>query len=644
MPHQLPVTEIQDERYRLLIDAITDYAIYMLDPDGRISSWNPGAERFKGYREPEILGHHFSRFYTPEDNTRGLPARALHRARTEGRFENEGWRVRKDGSRFWAHVIIDPIWSPTGTLLGFAKITRDLTERRQAELELKSSEQKFQLLVQAVSDYAIYMLDPTGHITNWNSGAQRIKGYDANEIIGSHFSRFYTEEDRAAGLPEFGLERARKDGRFEKEGVRVRKDGSRFLAHVTIDAIRDEAGQILGFAKVTHDITEKVEAQNALNRTREELFQAQKMEAIGQLTGGIAHDFNNLLMAILGSLEILKKRLPDDPSIMPLLDNAIQGADRGVALIQRMLAYSRRQDLHLAPVDIPSVVAGMMEFVQRSVGAAIQIETDLEDNLPNVLTDAVQLETALLNLMVNARDAMPYGGTITVRAARLQEPDGLSGTTGAGFLRLAVSDTGEGMDEETLERAATPFFTTKGVGKGTGLGLSMVQGLVEQSGGKLLIESRKGEGTTISLLLPLAQNADLPPPPAETASEQLLPSLPASLRILAVDDDALVLMNTTLMLEDLGHQVVEAYNGGEALEFLESGEHFDLVLTDHSMPKMTGAELAARIQERWPHLPVILATGYAELPSGEGGRLPKLSKPFSQSQLAEVLAHTLPRS
>ena len=644
MPHQLPVTEIQDERYRLLIDAITDYAIYMLDPEGRISSWNPGAERFKGYREPEILGHHFSRFYTPEDNTRGLPARALHRARTEGRFENEGWRVRKDGSRFWAHVIIDPIWSPTGTLLGFAKITRDLTERRQAELELKSSEQKFQLLVQAVSDYAIYMLDPTGHITNWNSGAQRIKGYDANEIIGSHFSRFYTEEDRAAGLPEFGLERARKDGRFEKEGVRVRKDGSRFLAHVTIDAIRDEAGQILGFAKVTHDITEKVEAQNALNRTREELFQAQKMEAIGQLTGGIAHDFNNLLMAILGSLEILKKRLPDDPSIMPLLDNAIQGADRGVALIQRMLAYSRRQDLHLAPVDIPSVVAGMMEFVQRSVGAAIQIETDLEDNLPNVLTDAVQLETALLNLMVNARDAMPYGGTITVRAARLQEPDGLSGTTGAGFLRLAVSDTGEGMDEETLERAATPFFTTKGVGKGTGLGLSMVQGLVEQSGGKLLIESRKGEGTTISLLLPLAQNAGLPPPPAETASEQLLPSLPASLRILAVDDDALVLMNTTLMLEDLGHQVVEAYNGGEALEFLESGEHFDLVLTDHSMPKMTGAELAARIQERWPHLPVILATGYAELPSGEGGRLPKLSKPFSQSQLAEVLAHTLPRS
>nr|WP_052639531.1 PAS domain-containing sensor histidine kinase [Pseudorhizobium banfieldiae] len=642
MPHELPVTAIQDERYRLLVDAITDYAIYMLDPEGRISSWNPGAERFKGYREPEVLGHHFSRFYTPEDRARGLPATALHRAQTEGRFENEGWRVRKDGSRFWAHVIIDPIWSPSGSLLGFAKITRDLTERRQAELELKSSEQKFQLLVQAVSDYAIYMLDPTGHITNWNSGAQRIKGYSADEIIGSHFSRFYTDEDRASGLPEFGLETARREGRFEKEGTRVRKDGSRFLAHVTIDAIRDETGELLGFAKVTHDITEKVEAQNALNRAREELFQAQKMEAIGQLTGGIAHDFNNLLMAILGSLEILKKRLPDDPSMMPLLDNAIQGADRGVALIQRMLAYSRRQDLDLAAVDIPSVVAGMMEFVQRSVGAAIQIQTDFEEGLPAVLTDAVQLETALLNLIVNARDATPNGGTITIGATRMQAQADLSEPRTPGLLRLSVSDTGEGMDEETLERAATPFFTTKGVGKGTGLGLSMVQGLVEQSGGKLLIESRKGEGTTISLLLPLAHPTASSQPSLEATPRQALPELPASLKILAVDDDALVLMNTTLMLEDLGHQVVEAFNGAQALEVLEKGERFDLVLTDHSMPKMTGAELAGRIHERWPSLPVVLATGYAELPSGEGGKLPKLSKPFSQSQLAEILALALP--
>ena len=630
----------QEERYRLLVDSITDYAIYMLDTAGHVSSWNPGAERFKGYKEHEILGHHFSRFYTAEDRQNGLPARALQIAETQGRFENEGWRVRKDGTRFWAHVIIDPIWSRSRELLGFAKVTRDLTERWQAEQELKKSEQQFQLLVQGVKDYAIYMLDTKGHITNWNSGAELIKGYRSEEVIGSHFSRFYTEEDRAAGLPAVGLEAARRDGRFEKEGIRVRKDGTRFWAHVTIEAIRDRSGELLGFAKVTHDITEKIEAQNALNRAREELFQAQKMEAIGQLTGGIAHDFNNLLMAVLGSLGILRKRLPEDPSLMPLLDNAIQGAERGVALIQRMLAYSRKQDLDLTPVDIPSVVRGMMDFVRRSVGAAIEIETDFSPDLPLILTDAVQLETALLNLIVNARDAMPQGGRITIRASRNTLPSPSAAEGGSEFVRLSVDDTGEGMDTETMERATTPFFTTKGVGKGTGLGLSMVQGLAEQSGGRLVIESSRGQGTSISLMLPVADQTTVPVT-ADHRQEQALPPLPATLRVLAVDDDALVLMNTTLMLEDLGHQVVEAYNGAQAMELLEGGERVDLVLTDHSMPKMTGAELADRVQKRWPELPVILATGYAELPSGQGAKLPKLSKPFSQAQLAEILSSAI---
>nr|CAD6407157.1 PAS domain-containing sensor histidine kinase [Rhizobium sp. Q54] len=631
---------IQEERYRLLVDSITDYAIYMLDPEGRVSSWNPGAERFKGYKEHEILGHHFSRFYTEEDREDGLPGRALQTAATQGRFENEGWRVKKDGTRFWADVIIDPIWSPSHELLGFAKVTRDLTERRRVEQELKRTEQQFQLLVQGVRDYAIYMLDPSGHITNWNSGAELIKGYRGEEVIGSHFSRFYTDEDRAAGLPGIGLEAARRDGRFEKEGIRVRKDGTRFWAHVTIEAIRDRSGELLGFAKVTHDITEKIEAQNALNQAREELFQAQKMEAIGQLTGGIAHDFNNLLMAVLGSLGILKKRLPQDPSLMPLLDNAIQGAERGVALIQRMLAYSRKQDLDLTPVDTSSVVGGMMDFVRRSVGAAIEIETEFSPDLPLVLTDAVQLETALLNLIVNARDAMPQGGRITIRACRTPLPSSSVSGDGKEFVQLSVEDTGEGMDTETIERATTPFFTTKGVGKGTGLGLSMVQGLAEQSGGRLVIESSKGQGTSISLILPVADQSALHVT-SDHRQEQALPPLPETLRVMAVDDDALVLMNTTLMLEDLGHQVVEAYNGAQALEMLEGGERVDLLLTDHSMPKMTGAELADRVHRRWPELPVILATGYAELPSNEGERLPKLSKPFSQVQLAEILSSAI---
>jgi PAS domain S-box-containing protein len=229
----LSQVSLVEERYRLLIDAITDYAIYMLDPEGRVSSWNPGAQRFKGYTAHEILGQHFSRFYTEEDRATDLPARALHLARTEGRFKNEGWRLRKDGSRFWAHVIIDPMWSPTGILLGFAKVTRDLTERKRAERDLASSEQQFQLRVQGVIDYAIYMLDPTGRITSWNAGAERIKGYSNQGSSARIFSRFYTEEDRAAGVPEKGLETARREGRFEKEGIRLRKDGTRFWGRMS---------------------------------------------------------------------------------------------------------------------------------------------------------------------------------------------------------------------------------------------------------------------------------------------------------------------------------------------------------------------------------------------------------------------------
>ncbi|WP_029617953.1 hybrid sensor histidine kinase/response regulator [Pseudorhizobium marinum] len=625
----------EEERYRLLVDAITDYAIYMLDPDGRVSSWNPGAQRFKGYQAAEIIGEHFSRFYTDEDRATGLPARALRLAQTEGRFENEGWRVRKDGSRFWAHVIIDPIRSPSGGILGFAKVTRDLTERKAAELQLRDSEQQFQLLVQGVSDYAIYMLDPDGYITSWNSGARRIKGYESSEVVGSHFSRFYVEEDRAAGQPEKGLEIARREGRFEKEGIRQRKDGTRFWAHVIIDAIRDTSGNLIGFAKVTRDITEKVEAQQALNQAREDLFQAQKMEAIGQLTGGIAHDFNNLLMAVLGSLEILKKKLPDDPSMAPLLDNAIQGAERGVSLVQRMLTYSRKQNLNMSAVDVAQVVDGMMEFIQRAVGAEILLETRFPDRLPPVSTDPLQLETALLNLIVNARDAMPEGGRITVHADHMDES--AEGGTGLGYVRLSVSDTGQGMDEETVQQATTPFFTTKGVGKGTGLGLSMVQGLAEQSGGRLMIESRAGEGTTISLVLPVTE-AELQAEPAAEPVAQNEPDLQQGpLTVLAVDDDALVLMNTSLMLEDLGHTVIEAYNGKDALDVLRSGREVDLVITDHSMPRMTGAELAEEIRVAWPSLPIVLATGYAELPAGNGRKWPMLSKPFTQDQLETAI-------
>ena len=255
-----------DDRYRLLIDGITDYAIYMLDTEGYVSSWNAGAQRFKGYNEDEILGAHFSTFYTEEDRERGIPQRALEIARKEGRFENEGWRLRKDGTRFWAHVVIDAITDQNGALLGFAKITRDLTERRKAEEELRRSEEQFRLLVQGVTDYAIYMLDPEGNVSSWNVGAQRIKGYTPQEIIGQHFSRFYIDEDRAEGLPAKALKIAVEEGRFEREGWRLRKDGTRFWASVIIDPIRADDGTLVGFAKVTRDVSEMRAAEESLFR------------------------------------------------------------------------------------------------------------------------------------------------------------------------------------------------------------------------------------------------------------------------------------------------------------------------------------------------------------------------------------------
>ena len=626
-----------DGRYRLLVDAVTDYAIYMLDPDGFVVSWNPGAHRFKGYRAEDIIGQHFSRFYTEEDQARGLPARALTIAAREGKFENEGWSVRQDGSRFWAHAVIDPIRDSDGTLVGYAKITRDLTERRAAEATLRRSEEQFRLLVQGVTDYAIYMLDTEGRVTNWNLGAQRIKGYMPDEIIGQHFSRFYTEEDRERGEPARALAVATHEGKFEKEGWRVRKDGTRFWASVVIDPIREPAGAIIGFAKITRDITKQREAQLALERTREALVQSQKMEAVGRLTGGIAHDFNNLLMAILGSIELVRKRLPEDPRITPLIDNAIKGAQRGAALTQRMLAFARRQELRPEPVDVAGLVRGMTDLLQRSLGPSIAVETRFPLTLEAVLADANQLELALLNLAVNARDAMPDGGAIVIAArAETVAPGHGSQLAPGRYVCLSVTDSGEGMDEATLAQATEPFFTTKGVGKGTGLGLSMVHGMTEQSGGRLVLKSRKGEGTTAELWLPVAAAV---PVAADPPASSVAARAPGTLTVLVVDDDGLVLMNTAAMLEDLGHRVFEAISGNEALAILRREPAIDLVITDQAMPGMTGVQLAEAIRAEWPDMPFILATGYAEIPADAG--LPRLGKPFSQSELAASIAATM---
>lgn len=628
---------IEDGRFRLLIDAVIDYAIYMIDPDGIITSWNAGAKRFKGYEEAEILGQHFSRFYTEEDRLKGMPQRALDTAIREGRFEGEGWRVRKDGTHFWCHVVIDPIYDAAGTLLGFAKITRDLTDRKMAEEVLKQSEQQFRLLVQSVTDYAIYMLDANGRLTNWNPGAQRIKGYLPEEVIGQHFSMFYTPEDREAGEPKRTLDVAVREGRFENKGWRLRKDGTRFMAHVVVDPIWGDTGTLLGFAKITRDITEATHAQQALEQTREALFQAQKMQAIGQLSGGIAHDFNNLLTVILGNLEIVRKRVGEEPKITRLLDNATQGALRGVSLTQRMLAFARRQELKTEAVDIPNLVEGITGLLRSSLGPSVVLETRFPQAIEPVVADINQLELAVLNLVTNARDAMPHGGKILISAKSEEAGDNASLSPKSGrFVCLSVSDSGEGMDDVTLASAMDPFFTTKGVGKGTGLGLSMVHGFIEQLGGRFILKSQKDKGTTAELWLPVATNslADNPAP------EQAAPPVPR-LCVLVVDDDSLVLTSTCLLLEDLGHRVVSAVSGDQALKVFDSEQTIDLVITDMAMPQMDGAQLAQAIRNIKPDLPIILATGYAERLEGFATRLPRLSKPFTQLNLVEIIASTM---
>jgi PAS domain S-box-containing protein len=507
-----------------------------------------------------------------------------------------------------------------------------------------TDEGRYRLLVEAVTDYAIYMLDPTGIVSSWNPGAQRFKGYTAGEIIGQHFSRFYTDADRKDGLPARALETARREGKFEAEGWRVRKDGTHFWAYVIIDPIRNDRGELVGFAKITRDLTERREAQEKLEKAREALLQSQKMDAIGQLTGGIAHDFNNLLMAVLTSLELMRKRIPDDPQLTTLLDNAMQGAQRGATLTGRMLAFARRQELKEGPVDIQEMVRGMRELLQRSLGPSVEIETRFPLALRPIQADVNQMEMALLNLAVNSRDAMPNGGKITIAARQENVSAGNSGGLKAGsYVCLTVGDTGTGMDAATLQRAVEPFFTTKGTGKGTGLGLSMVHGMAEQSGGRFVLQSTPGKGTNAEIWLPVAEASPEPGDRMQHATHEARQQQ-RSLAVVAVDDDYLVLTNTVMMLEDLGHTVFAASSGGEALDILRREGAVDLVLTDQAMPQMTGAQLAEAIKREWPDLMVIITTGYAEMPPGAGMNLRKLSKPFTEAQLAAELALVRPRA
>jgi PAS domain S-box-containing protein len=620
-------------RYELLVESISDYAIYMLDTEGRVSSWNAGAQRFKGYQAQEVLGQHFSRFYTPEDQTAGLPARALATAVSEGRYESEGWRVRKDGTRFWASVVIDPIYTPRGEHVGYAKITRDITERKDTQEALRLSEQRFRLLVQGVTDYALYMLSPEGLISNWNLGAERIKGYLQEEVLNTHFRRFFTPEDQRAGVPERALAAATREGRYESEGWRVRKDGTRFWAHAVLDAIYDETGQLVGFAKITRDVTERRKAAESLEQTRAALFQAQKMEAIGQLTGGVAHDFNNLLAVVSSGIDILNTMQITGPGAR-VLESMRRAVDRGALLTQQLLSFARQQPLAPAVHQLNSLISCFEGVLRRAVGPLVRFELDLGPQLGHVSVDDARFEAAILNLAVNARDAMPEGGSLTVETRNATLGANEVGTLPAGeYVKVTVRDTGTGMSQAVRARAFEPFFTTKEPGKGTGLGLSQVYGFIAQSGGDMAIDTEEGFGTSIRLYLPaLKEGAQAQPQTADAPRDE---------RVLIVDDDPLVLESATELFQAMGYSVVGARDGAEALRVLQREPDIDVLFSDVMMPNgMTGLELAREVRKHYPAIKIILASGYP-LPAlrSEQQDLAEfafVSKPY---RLADVARH-----
>ena len=506
--------------------------------------------------------------------------------------------------------------------------------------KLEESERRFRMLVEGVTDYAIFMLDPGGTIINWNPGAERIKGYSRSEIVGQHFSRFYTDDDKRNGIPRKALETAARTGKYEAEGWRVRKDGRSFWASVVINAIRTSDGTLAGFAKVTRDLTER-------RAVEEHLRQSQKMEGIGQLTGGVAHDFNNLLTIIIGNLETIQRHLREDnvdgARLQRLADNAMRGARRAESLTHRLLAFSRQQPLEPKSVDIGRLVSGMSDLLRRTLGEQIAVETVLAGGLWRAHADPNQLEIAIINLAVNARDAMPAGGKLTIETANVHLDERYAAVQAevlpGQYILLAVTDNGMGMPPDVKEKAFDPFFTTKDLGQGTGLGLSQVYGFVKQSRGHVKIYSEVGEGTTVKIYLPRFHSA------GDETEEEVVKSVALGNRsetVLVVEDDEDVRNYSADTLHELGYRVIEARDAKAALQMLEAHPDTAVLFTDVGLPGgMNGRQLANEARSRHSGLKVLFTTGYARNAIVHEGRLDPgvelLTKPFTQAALGEKL-------
>ncbi|QHO77425.1 hybrid sensor histidine kinase/response regulator [Bradyrhizobium sp. CCBAU 051011] len=497
--------------------------------------------------------------------------------------------------------------------------------------DLFESERNFRLLVEGVADYALYMLDPTGQVTSWNIGGQRIKGYAPDEIIGQHFSRFYTDVDRANGKPLRALRIAREQGRYEEEGWRVRKDGTFFWASVIIDPIYED-GRLVGFAKITRDITERHEAQLKLDQMHQQLAESQKLDALGQLTGGVAHDFNNLLMIISGSLHTLKKTVGNEPKSQRAI-SAIEGATkRGASLTSQLLTFARRQSVNPQAVDVAERIDAMREVLDSGVGSAVKLQFEIAHGVWPVMVDIAEFETALVNLVINARDAMTGGGVITISARN--ERSGGEAAEGE-YVAISVADTGTGIAPDVLGKIFDPFFTTKPIGKGTGLGLSQVHGFAHQAGGTVRVASELGRGTRITILLPRKEEA--------IAAEDVdAVEAGGSGIVLLVEDNPDVAAVSTGLLEQLGYTVRRVANAEAALREIEL-DGIDLVFSDIVMPgKMDGLGLARHLKAVRPRLPILLTSGYSDAALSVRGDFPILRKPYEIHELSQAIAK-LPR-
>jgi PAS domain S-box-containing protein len=580
-PAAVPPTTSLEQRLQLLIEAVTDYGIFVLDTEGHIQSWNSGAQKLKGYSREEILGRHFSVFYPQEAVDRAWPQEELKLARERGRFEDEGWRLRKDGTRFWANVVITALYDSSGQLTGFAKITRDLTERRLHEEALRASEERFRLLVDSVRDYAIFMLDPQGQVQSWNAGAEAIHGYRADEIIGRNFSAFYTPQGVAAGDPAAELATARSNGRVEDEGWRVRKDGSLFWANVVVTAVHGADGQLLGFAKVTRDMSER--------RRLEELEQSSRR--MNEFLAMLAHELRNPLAPIRNAVTIMQlQALPS-----PVLRNCRDVIDRQLThvtrLVDDLLDIGR---LTTGKIKLRKELLRLSDVVARSVETARPVIAARHHTLaidqpaePVYLhADPTRLSQVLQNLLVNAAKYTPDGGHI-----RLQV------TVGGGFAEISVADNGRGISRENLTRIFQLFMQAEtGLSSpgesGLGIGLTLARSLMEMHGGS--IEARSpglGQGSTFVARLALAQ--DVPPPgaPEEEAAES---EDTGGLRVLVIDDNRDSADSATDVLRLLGNRVDTAYDGPSSLPVAQRLRP-QMVLMDLAMPGMDGYETRQRL-------------------------------------------------